>query len=100
MPRGGGGIGLVGDSVGGIVLVGGPVGGIVLVGGPVGGRIIAFLRFDDRMLAGDVRQRVDDLVGELGPIDRTLGRRLNPDDDVVAVDLLEQDGRRGAHRRL
>ena len=38
-------------------------------------------------------ERGDDLVGELRAVERPLGRGLNADDDLAAVDLLEQDGR-------
>ena len=51
------------------------------------------------VLARHRGQRGDDLVGQLGAVDRALGRGLDPDDDVVAVDLLQEDRGRGAGRR-
>ena len=51
------------------------------------------------VLTRDGRQRADDLVGQAGALGRALGRGLDPHDDVVAVDLLEQDGRRRSSRR-
>ena len=45
------------------------------------------------MLAGDRGQRDHDLVGQLGPIAGQLGGRLDADDHVVSVDLLQQQAR-------
>ena len=56
--------------------------------------------------AGDAAQHPDDLVGELGAVIGTLWRRLNPADELVAVQLLHEDGglaapdRRGADASL
>ena len=49
---------------------------------------------------GDGRERVDDLVGQPRAVVRAVRRGLDPHDDVVPVELLEQDRRRSARRRL
>jgi small-conductance mechanosensitive channel len=58
-------------------------------------------RLADEVLAararGDGREH---LRSPLRAVGRLLGRRLDPHDDVVAVELLEQDPRDVAHRRL
>ena len=50
-------------------------------------------------LAGDRRDRGEDLVREARPVGVRGGRRRDADDDLVLVDLLEADVRLGADRR-